>query len=75
MSTVTTCARCATLVLALATVTLGDAAAIPLHGQYSTTTVNDSFTFNKGGIFNWSNNVFTQNGLAPTRPDTNSPLN
>jgi len=60
MSTVTTCARCATLVLALAAVTLGDAAAIPLHRRDSTTTVNDAFTFNKGAIFNWGNNVFTQ---------------
>ncbi len=40
--TTTTCARCATLVLALAAVTLGDAAATPLHGQNSTTTVNNS---------------------------------
>ncbi len=58
MSTVTTCARCATLVLALAAVTLGDAAAIPLHGQYSTTTVNNSFAFNKGAIFNWKASTF-----------------
>ncbi len=41
MSTVTTRARCATLVLALAAVTLGDAAATPLHRQNSTTTVNN----------------------------------